>query len=644
MEEFQIVPLSQVTESSTNPRRRFSEQGMQDLTDSVRKHGVLVPLLVRPIGGDLDAASLNAMAIRGTEHKAFEIIAGARRYRAAIAAELREIPVRVKEIGDSEALELQIIENSQREDVHPLEEAMGYQTLLQRPGYDVAAIAGKVGKSESFVYQRLKLTDLIGPAQDAFLEDRITAGHAILIARLQPRDQENAFESCFSHQWGSPVKDTPARSVRDLSRWIQENIHLDLHAAPFKKDDADLVAAAGPCTSCPKRTGFLPQLFPDVAKKDTCTDKNCYEKKVQAHIAQKKSQLEAKGAKVLEVTSDWSHPGKAKPEDLLTASKYHKIEDKKDRCDSVQKAVVVAGYHDRGHVLDVCTDPGCKKHGADIRTDSSGNDTYGAQQKRAEEQKKLKRTKRLRILEAVIGQVKAPLAKEDLAAVAVAFWNDLWSDLKKAIIARRGWEKEKRKGGFGVDYDAIGHTQIAKFSDDEIAGFLLELSVARQIDGLGYGESNDRLKEMSIRYGIDAAAIGREVTAEVISKKKAKAPEGKKAKPETKPLKSETKAAKSGTKRAKVETKPPKTDKKKSSTKKTEQDSPHAWVSPEVAAGAFEEDHECERCSCSENRACEGGCSWDPAYLDEGRYLCTQCSGPGGRVKEEHEGGAARTV
>ena len=112
-QEFQIVPIDNVVESSTNPRRRFSQQGMQDLTDSVRKHGVLVPLLVRPINGH------------------FEIIAGARRFRAAKAAELEELPVRVKEIGDSEALELQILENLQREDIHPLEEAFQFENPLQ---------------------------------------------------------------------------------------------------------------------------------------------------------------------------------------------------------------------------------------------------------------------------------------------------------------------------------------------------------------------------------------------------------------------------------------------------------------------------------------------------------------------------------
>ena len=106
MQEFQVISLDRVVESKTNPRRTF--RGMEELTESVRAHGVLVPLLVRLVNGD------------------FEIVAGARRYRAAQAAKLPEIPVRVKELGDDEALELQVIENCQREDVHPnCHEAMG---------------------------------------------------------------------------------------------------------------------------------------------------------------------------------------------------------------------------------------------------------------------------------------------------------------------------------------------------------------------------------------------------------------------------------------------------------------------------------------------------------------------------------------
>lgn len=342
-EEFQVIQIDQVKESPNNPRRRFSEQGMQDLTDSIRKHGVLVPLLVRPVNGY------------------YEIIAGARRYRAAKSAELEEIPVRIKEISDGEALEFSILENLQREDVHPLEEAFGYRALLDRPGYDVAAIAGKVTKSESYIYQRLKLIDLIKAIQETFLKDEITAGHAILIARLQPKDQEKALDACFD-KYPMHGEEPVLMRVRHLASWIHQNIHLDLHAAPFSKMDPDLVPAAGACVTCLKRTDFMPQLFPDVAKKDTCTDPACFKMKLQAHIEIKKAEFQAKGQKLLEISTEYAPYGKKlKPSDPIDRDQYTEVS-RKDRCESAAKAIVVDGYRDVGKVLEVCADKNCKKH------------------------------------------------------------------------------------------------------------------------------------------------------------------------------------------------------------------------------------------------------------------------------------------
>ncbi len=338
-QEFQIVPIQQVKESSTNPRRHFSEQGMQDLIDSVRKHGVLVPLLVRPVD----------------EH--LEIIAGARRFRAARTAELKELPVRIKNIGDNEALEIQILENLQREDIHPLEEALGYRALMEKANYDVAAIAAKVAKSESYVYQRLKLTELIKPAQDSFLQDKITAGHAIQIARLQPKDQKEALESCFDNYRRDGNGHPFVVGVRDLANWIQHHIHLDLHAAPFKKD-AEFPKVAGSCTLCPKRTGFLPQLFPDIAAKDTCTDPSCYRKKLAAHIENRKLESASTGQKLIELSTSY-HAEQGS--EALPNSKWTEVK-KKDRCEHTVKGIIISGFSDVGKVIDVCADPSCKKH------------------------------------------------------------------------------------------------------------------------------------------------------------------------------------------------------------------------------------------------------------------------------------------
>ena len=133
--EYRDLPLSILTESKTNPRRIFEESALKELAESIRSQGILSPLLVRPL----------------TE-RSFEIVAGARRYRAAQLAEAETVPVRIVHLTDAEALEAQLIENLQRRDVHPLEEAQGFRALLNldEPKYSIEQIAAKTGKSPAY--------------------------------------------------------------------------------------------------------------------------------------------------------------------------------------------------------------------------------------------------------------------------------------------------------------------------------------------------------------------------------------------------------------------------------------------------------------------------------------------------------------
>jgi ParB/RepB/Spo0J family partition protein len=138
--DFQTLAIDQLRESPTNPRRTFDEAKLQELAQSIRAQGILVPLIVREI-----------------EHEMFEVVAGARRFRAAQQAELFTLPVRVVELTNAEALELQLIENAIREDVHPYEEAMAYKALLEtsEPRYDVASIALKAATRRRFAHLRI---------------------------------------------------------------------------------------------------------------------------------------------------------------------------------------------------------------------------------------------------------------------------------------------------------------------------------------------------------------------------------------------------------------------------------------------------------------------------------------------------------
>jgi ParB family transcriptional regulator, chromosome partitioning protein len=160
LNDFRELPIYALQESPTNPRRSFDEAKLFELAQSIRSQGVLVPLIVREL--DVDR---------------FEVVAGARRFRAARLAELDSVPVRVVQLTDTQVLEYQLIENAIREDVHPYEEAMAYKALLDtsEPRYDVASIAAKTGRSITHVYQRLRLAELIPDAAEVFQANQITA-------------------------------------------------------------------------------------------------------------------------------------------------------------------------------------------------------------------------------------------------------------------------------------------------------------------------------------------------------------------------------------------------------------------------------------------------------------------------------------
>ena len=189
--EYRNLPLTVLTESKTNPRLIFEDSALKELAESIRSQGVLSPLLVRPLN-----------------ERSFEIVAGARRYRAAKMAEAESVPVRIINLTDAQALEMSIVENLQRRDVHPLEEARGYVALLhlEEPNYSIEQIAAKCGKHPGYVLARTRLAELVPAVVEAFSKDEIGIGHALLLAKLQPQQQEQALAACYQEQYGSASK------------------------------------------------------------------------------------------------------------------------------------------------------------------------------------------------------------------------------------------------------------------------------------------------------------------------------------------------------------------------------------------------------------------------------------------------------
>lgn len=156
------LPVDFVIPNRANPRREFDDAQLEELTNSVREKGVMQPLLVRP----------------SDDPNVFELIAGERRWRAAQRAGLHEVPVIVREVDDREALELAIIENVQRADLNPVEEAMGYEQLLEQFGYTQSDLAQVIGKSRSHVANTLRLMKLPEDVRVMLASGDLTAGHA----------------------------------------------------------------------------------------------------------------------------------------------------------------------------------------------------------------------------------------------------------------------------------------------------------------------------------------------------------------------------------------------------------------------------------------------------------------------------------
>ena len=165
------VPIDKINPNPNQPRTHFNETLLNELADSIRENGVLQPLLVRKKG------------------KGYEIIAGERRYQASKIAGLEELPVIVKEVDDQKMLELALIENLQRSDLNPIEEAKGYRQLIKASGMTQEALSKAVSKSRSSITNSLRLLDLPEPVQQYLFDGRLTAGHARAILAVPYEEQ-----------------------------------------------------------------------------------------------------------------------------------------------------------------------------------------------------------------------------------------------------------------------------------------------------------------------------------------------------------------------------------------------------------------------------------------------------------------------
>lgn len=211
------IPIEFVSPNPRNPRRTFDDGELHDLASSIRQHGIVQPVVVRTLGASQ-----------------FEIIAGERRWRAAQLAGLVEIPVIVRDVDDKTALEIAIVENVQRSDLNPLEEALGYEQLIAEYGYTQNDLGEIIGKSRSHVANSLRLLKLPEPVRDLLSAGTLSAGHArALVPTSDPASLARTIVS-------------KGMSVRDAERLAQNDIKAQSEPRPVaplqSQKDSDTLA------------------------------------------------------------------------------------------------------------------------------------------------------------------------------------------------------------------------------------------------------------------------------------------------------------------------------------------------------------------------------------------------------------------
>jgi len=261
------LKLDRIIESGMNYRRKTDQIGLDELTESVRQKGVLQPIIVRPV----------------KDNGHYEIIAGFRRYRAATAAGHETIPAVIGEFDDEAALEVAITENSQREDVNPIDEALGFKRMLDA-GSELETVAARIGRPVSYVIGRVKLLGLCKEAQQAVVDGKISLGHAQVLLRLRSKAEQKSF-------LGSIITGDRGHGITvEAAKAIVRNHSLALKSAPFNTEK---------CATCAYRSGNQAVLFPELTDTDECSDPACFHKKTMVFYEAKAKEKEDEGFRVI---------------------------------------------------------------------------------------------------------------------------------------------------------------------------------------------------------------------------------------------------------------------------------------------------------------------------------------------------------
>ena len=296
--ELKYILISEIIPDPNQPRRYFDEHQMRELFESVKEMGVKQPILVRPHGDQ------------------YMVVAGERRFRAASAVKIHfphrdSIPAMVEELTDKQALEIQITENLQRADVKPMEEAVVFKSLIDSHNLTLSEIALRIGKSEKFVAQRLKLNDLIPDFQEMLEREIINLTQAQEIARVSLELQNNFLDNQTSSYSGEKFDWRADKNFAVTNFYYLSNGQNSLSPAPFNVTDETLNPAMGACTTCPHNSANNSILFEgDKAK---CTNPVCFNTKKDRYLIRGlQNAIEAGMIPIVHSYSDYNIPDSIK--------------------------------------------------------------------------------------------------------------------------------------------------------------------------------------------------------------------------------------------------------------------------------------------------------------------------------------------
>ena len=502
------IPLAKLKPSPNNYRRHLGDPAkITEMAASMKEHGVLEPVIVRPMK-------------RGD---GYELVCGHRRFAAAKEAGLAGVPAIAKTLTDDQVLDIALIENSHREDVHPLDEAEAFAAAVKR-GRAPGAIADSIGRPASYVALRMQLLKLSKSARKALDDGKVTLAVAQLVARIpDAKLQDEAIRDIYEDSYDGPVTADAARKL------IEERYMLRLGEAPFDVTDAKLVPKAGACSACPKRTGAQAQLFADVKNADLCTDPECFKGKKIALFQIRLKDAKKNGQEVLD--------GKAALKALGHGSGFVSLDHEQyvgNQYKLVRKIVAKAKppvtlaqgrdgeIHELIRVADLnkCL-PKAEKR--DIGRESAASLRIKAEQKRREAKDRQRAQAVSRAITIAVAIV--PRLGDKLVPLLVrALVRSSWDDTHQAIVRSR--ELDKKKGSFrGALKAVLAHADTLDATG--LAGLGLEIAL-RKFGPSRHSPANPEWSEALKVLKIDFAAIERQIAKDA-KDAKAKAPKKKAA-------------------------------------------------------------------------------------------------------------------